>query len=273
MKQADLNSPYLKLLLYGQPGSTKTRTSATAAFDDEFAPALMLESAGNPLSLRDYDPCPTIFSMEKLKDYNLVYDYLLRDQPKDHPFRKQCNDAGIKLEDYYRTVILDGTTQVQRFAFKVVIPGSDVPPGDVPNAHEIQHFNRVLDIMINWSFKFIRELDMHVILTALEEEKTEKSGATKIRPLLWGQSRGEISGFAYMVMRLAPVETIDSRSKSVFAQELEESKSAQTVGFTRATSTFYAKDQYGLKNPDGSLMRYMFDPTISKIWQSILEVA
>jgi hypothetical protein len=272
MKPGNLQSPFLKALLYGQPGSTKTRTSATACFDEEFAPVLMLESAGNPLSLRDYDPAPTIFSMERLKDYNSVYDFLLTGQQKNHPFRKMCSDADVPLEDYYRTVILDGTTQIQRFAFDVVVPGTDVPPGDIPAAYEYQHFNRVLGTMINFTEKFIRTLDMHVILTALEDEHQEKSGETKIRPLLWGQSRGEICGYAYLVMRLCPTSTIDSKSKSALATDLEMAKKAHTVGFVKATNTFYAKDQYGMRDEDGNIMSYMFDPSISKIWDSVVAV-
>ena len=273
MKPGNLESPFLKALLYGQPGSTKTRTSATAVYDEEFAPVLMLESAGNPLSLRDYDPQPTIFSMEKLTDYNSVYDFLLQHQPAKHAFRKMCSDAGIPLEDYYKTVILDGSTEVQRFAFDVIVPGTDVPPGDLPASYEYSHYLRVLNTMLNWSDKFIRTLDMHVILTALEDEHQEKSGELKVRPLIWGQSRGEICGYAYLVMRLAPVGTvIDTRTKSVIANDLVEAKASQTVGFVKATNTFYAKDQYGMRDEDGQLMSYMFDPTITKIWDSIIAV-
>jgi hypothetical protein len=271
MRKSDIRNPRLKALFYGQAGSTKTRTAASAVFHPDFAPVLMLEARGNPLSIRDYDPQPTLFSVDSFSDYSLVYDFLYNDQPNNHEFRRACADAGIPLEPYYKTVILDGTTQTQRLAFRVIIPNSDVDPGTIPNPHEIQHFNRVLDAMIVWADKFL-DLPLHVIVTSLEDERTEKSGATKIRPLIWGQSRGEVCGYAYLVMRLAPVETIDVRSKAVFIGDKEEADASNFVGFCRATSTFYAKDQYGMRNPDGSLMRYMFDPTIEKIWESILEV-
>jgi len=272
MRQADQSAPFLKALFYGQPGSTKTRTACTATFVKDFSPVLVLEAAGNPLSVRDYQPQPTIFSMEKLKDYNQVYDFLVKDQPTDHAFRTVCESAGIPLEDYYRTVVLDGATQVQRFAFDVVLPGSDVEPGNVPAPYEIQHFGRVLGTMANWAEKYIKTLNMHVIVTALEDEhQSMGSSEVKIRPLLWGQSRGEICGYPYLVMRLAPTSTIDNRSKAVFATEIETAQRSQFVGFTRATNAFYAKDQYGMRDDGGQLMRYMFDPTIEKIWDRIME--
>jgi hypothetical protein len=232
----------------------------------------MLESAGNPLAIRDYTQQPWVFSMENLKDFNTVYNFLLSGQPLKHPFRDMCKKANIELPEYFKTLIVDGSTQVQHFVFDVVVPGSDVPPGDVPAPYEIQHFGRVLNTISNWAEKMIRTLDMHVILTALEDEHNEKSGATKIRPLIWGQSRGEICSYAYLVMRLCPYKTMDTLAKSIIAADLEEAKKSQIVGIVRPTNSIYAKDQYGMRDEKGELMAYMYDPTISKIWDAILAV-
>lgn len=268
MKSPDMSTGFLKALLYGAPGTTKTRTAASATFVDALSPVLVLESAGNPLSIRDYDPMPTVISMESMKDFNLPYDYLVRGQPEGHQFEAVCDKLGIKLpKSGFETVVVDGLSEVQRFAFRTVIPGRDALPGDLPSATEIQHFNSVLAMMVNWAYKFIK-LDMNVILTSLEAEKQDKTGNIYRRPLLWGQSQGEIASYVYMVMRLTSAENMDSRTKAVVAGELEEVKKSQTVGFVRSSSSFYAKEQYGMY--DGKeLMRYMFDPTIQKIWDCI----
>lgn len=268
MKLASLDSAYLKALIYGAPGSQKTRTSYTATFDERFAPVLVLESAGNPLSTRDYNPRPTILTMEKLEDYSYPYDYILKGQPKDHPFAKVLRDAGVDVPDKYKTVIVDGSSETQRFAFRAVLPGADVEPGKVPSAYERQHFGRVLASMTNWGYKYF-QLPVHVILTALEMER-EDSGLMKKRPYYWGQSEGEMASYAYLVMRMAQTDYIDTRSKAVIAGDLEEAKRSQTVGFVRQSMSFYAKDQYGMRDEQGQLMKYMFNPTITKIWDAIL---
>lgn len=270
MKLASLDATYLKALLYGAPGSQKTRTAYSATFDERFFPVLVLESAGNPLSTREYLPRPTILTMETLNDYGYPYDYILRNQPKDHEFAVTLRKAGVEVPEKFKTVIIDGSSETQRFAFRAVVPGADVDPGKVPAAYERQHFGRVLAAMTNWAYKFFK-LDIHVILTSLEMER-EDGGILKKRPLYWGQSEGEISSYAYLIMRMAQVDNIDTRSKAVIAGDLEEAKRSQTVGFIRQSMSFYAKDQYGLREKDGSLMRYMFDPTISKIWDAIQAV-
>jgi len=270
MKEANLNEGFVKALFYGAPGSTKTRTAASAVFVPELSPVLMLESAGNPLSIRDYEVLPTIFTMDKMKDYNYPYDWLLNGQPAKHPFTEMCEKAGIDLPNKpFKSVFVDGMSEVQRFAFRTIVPGRDASPGDVPTAVEIQHFNAVLAMMVNWAYKYIK-LPMHVMLSSLEAEKQSgTAGAIYRRPLLWGQSQGEVASYVYLVMRLTTSEYLDSRTKSVVASDLAEVSSSDFIGFTRQSASFYAKDQYGMKDKDGKLMRYMFDPTMQKIWDAI----
>lgn len=268
MRLPDMDSSLVKALLYGPPGSGKTRLGASATFVQDMYPVLMLESAGNPVSIRKYDPLPTILTMDSMKDYNAPYDFLSKGQPDDHPFKKMLLDAGVELpKEKFRTVFVDGMTEVQRFAFRVVIPGRDSAVGDLPASTEIQHFNSVLSMMTNWAYKFIK-LDMHVILSSLEAEKQDKSGGIFRRPLLWGQSQGEISSYVYMVMRLSQTENMDARTKAVVANEIDEIKRSTSVGFVRASSSFYAKEQYGMRDEDGE-MKYMFNPTMEKIWMNI----
>jgi len=232
-------------------------------------PVLMLESAGNPLSIRDYDPAPVVVTMEGMKDYNAPYDWLVRGQPEEHPFAHWLKDKDMWLNDPFETVIVDGITETQRFAFKAVLPGIDVPVGDVPAGLEIQNFNRILAMMTNWASKFIK-LPMHVILTSLEAEK-QAGSMTEIyrRPLLWGQSQGEVSSYVYMVMRLSAAEYMDTKTRAVVANDLAAVKASSFIGFLHQSSSFYAKEQYGMFNEDGTKMRYMYDPTMQKIWDAI----
>lgn len=269
MKPTQIDRSLIKALLYGAPGTTKTRTAASAVFVPEMNPVLILESAANPLSIREYDPEPYVVTMESMKDYNWPYDYLLTGQQDNHPFASWLKSAGLMPDEPFKTVIIDGITETQRFAFRAVVPDMDVRVGDVPPQLEIQNFNRILAMMTNWASKFIK-LPIHVILTSLEAEK-QAGSMTEIyrRPLLWGQSQGEVTSYVYMVMRLSAAEYMDSRTKSVVANDLEAVKQSSFIGFLKQSSSFYAKEQYGMFNKDGSQMRYMFDPTMQKIWDII----
>jgi hypothetical protein len=269
MKPASLDYSLIKALFYGAPGTTKTRTAASAVFVEEMWPVLMLESAANPLSIRDYEYRPTILTMESMKDFNYPYDWLRNGQPKDHPFVRGCEQMEVELTFPYKTVIIDGGSEVQRHAFKAVVPGRDANVGDVPPSLERQHFGQILAMMTNWSYKFV-QLPMHVVLTCLEQEKQEgANGPIYRRPLIWGQSQVEMSSYVYLVMRLTAAQHLDTRTQAVVAGDIAEVKESHTIGFTKKTASFYAKDQYGMCDEKGELLRFMFDPTMPKIWDAI----
>ena len=50
----------IRMILYGMPGATKTRTAATATFDERSAPVLMLNASAKHISIRDNLTYPKI---------------------------------------------------------------------------------------------------------------------------------------------------------------------------------------------------------------------
>jgi hypothetical protein len=242
----------LKLLLYGQAGSTKTRTSATAAMDPRTSPALMLEQAGNPISLRDFKTLPDIIHISQLEDYNPFYEWLAAGQPIEHPVVK-----AFDLHPPYKSLIIDGITEVQRYSFQIVTGSRNVGPGSFPASTEIQHFNKVLGQMVNFARLFF-SLPMHVIMTSLEkEDKDETTGLISYKPLLWGQSSGEVCGYAFVVARLVHRAKLE---KGVL-KAMEDSITDETVSVAlfRPSGKYVAKDQMGMGVP------FMADPTITKM--------
>lgn len=263
--QKDLEHPYLKLLLYGQPGSTKTRTSATAAWDERTAPALMLEQAGNPQSIREYELQPDIIHIDTLKEYNPFYEWLSSGQDPKSPIV-----AKFDLRPPYKTLIIDGITEVQRYSFKTVMGQTATPPGDIPKTAERQHFNAVLGQMINYASSFFA-LNMHVIVTSLErEDKDESTGVISYKPLLWGQAAGEVGGYALAVARLVHRAKLDSRTEIEIKEAarlgiVEDAIGANTV----SVALFRPSGKYAAKNQYGGGMHYMVDPTIPKIMDAV----
>jgi hypothetical protein len=243
--------PYLRLLFYGKPGSTKTRTAASASLDERTAPVLMLNAAGNPLSIRDYDPAPTIIDLEELADVNAPYDWIRGGQKENHPFCKK-----FELEPPYKTLIVDQLTDLQRMSFAHVTGSKNIGPGDYPQRVQRQHFGSVLSQMVNFA-KLYFSLPIHVIMTALEKTTVnDMTGAVTYSPLLWGQSDTEVPGYSYVVARLVHRSQV---SKNVLKIVEDADKNTVSVAFFIPGGTFYAKDQYG------ALGTYMADPSIARM--------
>lgn len=251
---------WLKLLLYGDPGSTKTRTAATAAQDPRTAPALLIDIGGNPISIRDYDKRPDIISIDALTDLNLIYSWLKGGQVTTAEFmqaNKKVNFVEtMQLHPPYKTLIIDGVTDLQRFSFGLVTGNDSTGPGDLPNETKRPHFNAVLGQMVKIARMFY-DLPMHVIMTALEH--SDKDATTELityRPLLLGQSASEVAGYAYVVGRL--VHRTRIADKIGFAEDAI-GKTATSIALFKPSGKYVAKDQ------TGRLGSYMIDPSMTKI--------
>jgi len=266
MKRTNVDDyQYLKLLLYGEPGSGKTRASASAALDERTSPVLMLDSGGNPISIRSYAKKPDIVTCDELADFNQPYEWLAAGQPTNHVF---CTT--YKLNPPYKTVIIDGVTEVQRMSFRLVTNNQRTGPGTLPSTAELQHFNRVLGQMVAFARLYFA-LPMHVIVTSLERsDKDEVTGAMMLKPLLWGQSSSEVAGYAFAVGRMVHRARLDGRIKQdaeayrklgIVEDSIDESTTS--VALWTPTGKYVAKDQYGALGP------YMTDPTITKIFDRI----
>jgi len=248
-------SPHLRILLYGVPGSTKTRTAATAALDERLAPALLLNAAGNPVAIRDYDPLPDVINIEELKDVNAPYDWIIKGQKENHPFCKE-----FSLSPPYKTLIVDQLTDVQRMSFALVTGNTNLAPGSHPTRSGFQQFGAVLGQMVNFT-KLYFSLPIDVVMTCLEQaKKNESTGAINYSPLLWGQSNIEVPGYAYVVARLVHRSRLKSRALRVMEDANAETTS---VAFFVPSGTYIAKDQYG------ALGQWMVDPSIPKMYDKI----
>lgn len=263
---SSLRNPLIKALFYGQPGSGKTRTVATAAQDERLAPVLMLEQGGNPISIRSYTRAPDIVHMDGLAEFNPIYEWLAKGQPADHTVAEK-----LELNPPYRTLVIDSITEVQRMSFGTVVGTTGTGPGSIPSTAEIQHFNKVLAQMVTFARLFF-SLPMNVILTSLErDDKDETTGTIMHKPLLWGQSSGEVSGYAYLVARLVHRARLDNKTKMAVDKAVELkivedpiTDTTVSVALFQPSGKYIAKDQYGALGP------FMADPTMTKILDKIL---
>lgn len=243
----------LKLLVYGAPGSGKTWFAGSAAEDDRFGRVLMLETFGNPISLRNKERKPDILTLEELEDFNDPYEWLSDGQPANSAWARN-----LGLTPPYGTVIIDGATEVQRFIMRKISGTGVVGPGDLSTQLSRQGFGQLLGTMLNWSIHYfgLVSLGINVIITGLEANKQDDTMLIRNSPLFWGQSGNELCGYAYMVMRLSPKLRVDPELKAddeVFAD------STYNVGQIVETKRSYAKDQYGCG------VTHIINPTAAKV--------
>lgn len=264
------DEPWLRLLLYGAPGSTKTRTAATAAWDARTSPVLHFDIGGNTRAVEDFAQQPDRVLIDEPKELNAFYNWLKRGQSKDDKIV-----ANFELQPPYKTIIVDGITGFQRGIFGSVTGQTYVEPADIPTALEWSHYNKVLRIMTNFARLFYK-LPLHVIVTALERSvlvgAADAGGYHAYSPLLLGQSSTEVVGEAYGVARMMHIErlvpsdrkdivrAVSARAK---AEGLQDVPDLVSVADFRTTLYQIGKDQHLINVPR------MVNPTVGKMLDRI----
>jgi hypothetical protein len=261
MRRVNPKNEPLRVLFYGIPGSTKTRTACTACDDPRTAPVLLLEMAANIISIRDYKNQPDVIHIDSMEDFNGIYTWLKAGQPADSEFCKSMD-----LRPPYRTLIIDQLTDLQRMVANKATGNLSTfeKAGVMPEAAQIQHFGQILNYMVKFTILFYG-LPMHVIVNCQErQDKDETTGGIMAMPFLWGQSSTEVGSYAFLVSRLVHRNVVSNIATMKLAIG-EMPESATSVALLRPSGKYVAKDQYGMRNPKGELLSFMVDPSIPKM--------
>lgn len=226
-----------KGLHYGLPGSNKTRTAFSGVYDPRAYPVLGLNLGGNPFSVREYSPQPTILEVEDMIDLNLIYDWLLKEQPTDHAAVRQFG-----LKSGYKLLVFDGATDLNRMSLQKATGNANVGPGQLPTPAQLQHFGQALAQLTTFARLFFK-LNMHVIVTALERQDNNAANlVVGFKPLLQGQAAVEVSSYAYAVGRFMHRSRLSGALGSIVKAE---EKEVDAVAIFKPSASWMAKDQYG----------------------------
>lgn len=269
MKAVQLDKPpYLRMLIYGDSGSGKTRLMGTSTECEHTSPLLVLNARGQPISLRHVYPHPCILTIESMKDFNNIYQWLSLDQKRDvgvakQPEIKYCiqylDDLGAEK---FKTLGLDSITHVQRISMDDIAGKAD-RIGDTPRSTQIQHWGMVLSQLTRVADEFYK-LPLNVIITALaRHDHVETLGTTMYYPFLWGQSSLEVPSHAELVARLLPIASMQTRKVAQLEKAFEnvfQDEDPFNVLLTRGGRNFVAKWQ-GPENPPSVVVA----PTIQKV--------
>jgi hypothetical protein len=253
------------MLVYGNTGVGKTRFVGTFDDDPRTERVLILNSAGNPTSLRGAARPPYVFDVTSLRDIAEVIDFL-RDQSPERPFRKKYN---IPADVVFRTVAVDTLTELQRMIVCEVggvpydLTSANVLDVDVSPQLQIQGWGQVLGRTLN-AVSLLVQLPMHVIFTAQERAVVnDQTGVvTSYGPILQGAAIVYVPALVNLVVRIVRRVVLDGGK--VVSQEDPAQRKIASVMYFEGAGQCVAKNQL-----DPRLGVSMIDPTAKKILDTI----
>lgn len=228
VQSPDEISPYLNILIYGQPGVGKTFFAGTAEDSELTSPTIFLDVEGGTTTLR------------KRKNLDVVRIRSTEELVATHKMLLEQND------NHYKTVVIDSLTELQKLDMhgimkELVSRRPDLDP-DVPSQREwgksIEHMRRIT--------RAYRDLPMNTIFTCLVVIDKDDSGTVTYAPSLPGKLKMEISGFVDVVGYLTTAT--------------ENDETVRRLQFA-ATKKVIAKDR------TASLGDVVDNPTIPMLWE------
>lgn len=219
MQSPELVVPYLKLLIYGEPGAGKTWLAATAQDSEETKPILFLDSEGGTVTIRkrkDVD-VRKIRSMQEVQEIqNILY----------------ADDGG-----YYKTVVIDSLTELQHLDLRTVMKEEyNQKPDKIDIDVATQRAwgksrERLTKIITSY-----RDLPCNIVCTALlGSEVDEVNGGSNYFPAFPGKLRGEIPGYFDIVGYLRAEDVRNGNTVEVI-RKLQVAKTKRVVAKDRTSA-------------------------------------
>jgi hypothetical protein len=243
MDHRELAHEPLMVLAYGEPGTGKTRFTAT------FPKPIVF----------DFDRGASVIAQlprEQADDINVVR---IDDEWARHPETGALylpNGASrwqqlwqwykwLKAGDHDReTIVIDTVTDLQKIVMDEVMrqnPGRMREAATVPCGEDYQESAERLDML----FRYFRDLPYHKVWTAHAKDKKDKQGATVATvPDMSPKPAGSLSGKCHIVMYTACMVD-DQDNPSPFATQGDDGQWVRFVGQTRSSQTRNAKDRSG----------------------------
>lgn len=249
-----IKDKYLKMLVYGPYGVGKTYFAGTASEVKSFRDVLVLDAEAGTMTLADWEGIDVV-RITSFKQFARVFEFLRKHrrlirEGNDEELKKlqKLVAPNIKELRRYSTVVIDSITEVQKFCMYQIM-GTEV--GEVPLDMEPSNpdwgvwgkASEMMRILI----RTFRDLDMHVIFVAAEQEKEDELKRVRRMPALPGKLAKEAQGFVDVVGYLRMMQVGGDQHKS-YKRRL----------YLVPTDKFDAKDRYHTEES----VPYIDNPTI-----------
>jgi hypothetical protein len=196
--------PLINMLVFGEPGTGKTRLAGSAAVVDELSPVLFIDVEGGTLSLREVYPEVEVIRVKNFEQLGSVFEDLR------------------KMKHGYKTVVLDSLTEIQKFGMYHIMKGVTVKdPDRDPDLPGIGEWGKNTEQMRKLVRAF-RDLPMNTIFTALAATDVDKKGNKTIRPSLSGKLAAEVVGFLDIVVYYYLKEVDDIQQRLLLTTRTDE---------------------------------------------------
>lgn len=199
---------YLRLLVYGLPGSGKTWFGASAGTSPLTTPALFVNYKSQIASVREYPNLLPgglkIITLDKYDDINIVYNWLKGVPSKS--FDKLFDGQKPK------TLIIDSITELQRTEILIGAGaelGKEVLKVGALSPVHPKKWLAILDLFSLLARQTIHSLPMHVVFSCLQKDifkphtkNIMEQVLDDSRPFLQGQGKDIVPAYALTVMQL-----------------------------------------------------------------------
>ena len=217
----DDSSIWIKVLLWGDSGSGKTHTSATVGTNKNKVIFCCAEEQGK-LSIANGNEDALVYVVNSVKD---VYDFL-----------KLIKSDGFKEKYGVDSIVFDSLTEIQRlFADDIKGESDTLQIKDYLLLHE-----RMLKFL-----RFLRNLEFHVVCTALAVHNSNPDGTSRVEPMFIGQKMcNMIAQFFNLVGYMTKVEITKDDTKKLMHRVILNSTSAY---ITKGTPQLNAVEEPNLR--------------------------
>jgi len=246
--RASVENYWLKMLIYGKPGSGKTTLGATADDHKLTKNVLFLNAEGGLLSVTNREPTPLAVDINSYQDMEDIFWWLANEEYKED-----------KLD--INTVVIDSGTEIQNMNLESIVKdkmGQKTRQGKERTGIDDVWLEDYGDstTQLRRMYRRFRDLPMHVIITCLEGRTQDKDKTEQVHPLMTPKLRESICGYVDIVGYLYT----DEKEGDDGNNKTERKMLCQEYG------KFFAKD----RSPLGKLGMIMTNPTMPKIMNKLI---
>ncbi|KKL67218.1 hypothetical protein LCGC14_2137160, partial [marine sediment metagenome] len=185
----DKMSDFIKIAIYADPGVGKTYFLGTADTDKRLTPALLVDTEGGTLTIRNKKNIDVV----RVRSYDDIVKLIQHLRQPDH---SKCSHRK------WKTIMIDSLSELQKQIMQEIVRTeyNKNPSGRDPDVPTMRDWGKNAE-RVRKVVRAFRDLTgYHIIFTLLQREiKDESSGVTRIKPALPGMLADEIAGFIDIV--------------------------------------------------------------------------